>query len=66
MSAVVERTAFQERQAIIGYIRKRQQSVATLAKRGRLVEAEAFRLKRWLGALIDDIDAQLHDEDPAD
>jgi lambda repressor-like predicted transcriptional regulator len=56
-------TAFQERQAIIAYIRKRRESVAALAKRGQLTEADAFRLKRWLDTLADDIDAQLHDED---
>jgi argininosuccinate lyase len=66
VSAVVTRTATQERHAITAYIRQRIASVAKLAKHGRLTEADAYRLRRWLGALADDIDAQLYDDLPAE
>lgn len=56
---------FDERQAIVAFIRKRVVSVDHFITRGRLTAAEGSDLKSWLRALADDIDAQLHDDEPA-
>jgi hypothetical protein len=57
---------FKERQSITAYIRNRAASAIKISKRSgdRLPEVEATRLKRWLDQLAEDIDAQLHDDDP--
>lgn len=49
-----------ERDDVVRYVRERAASALNLAKRGRFSEAEGQRLNRWLGALADDLRAELH------
>jgi hypothetical protein len=56
---------FDERQAIVAFIRKRCAGVDHFVRQGRLSATEGSDLKRWLDTLADDIDAQLHDDEPA-
>lgn len=62
---MVVRSAFDERQSIIAFIRKRGDGVQKFVNQGRLTAKEGSDLKRWLNTLADDIDAQLHDDEPA-
>lgn len=51
-----------ERQAIAASLRRRGSSALALATRGLINEAEAQRLKRWLNAAAQDVEAGMLSE----